>query len=67
MKTHLAILTTGHGPEACAVAPTHSDKGAFGYLNWHDWAKKKSKTHTQHRCPTCGFWVIWKPKKRSTP
>jgi hypothetical protein len=35
-----------------------------GYLAWHEWAARKAKTHTQHRCPTCGFWVIWKRQRK---
>lgn len=33
-----------------------------GYLAWHEWAEKMSKTHKQKRCPTCGLWTIWEPK-----
>lgn len=32
-------------------------------LEFFDWCQKMRKTHTQHQCPTCGFWVIWEPKK----
>lgn len=35
-----------------------------GYLAWHAWAEKKSRTHVQERCPGCGLWMIWRPKKR---
>ncbi len=35
-----------------------------GYIQWHAWAEKKSKTHRQIRCPVCGLWAIWVPKKR---
>lgn len=34
-----------------------------GYLAWHAWAEKMSKTHKQERCPTCGCWVMWVKKK----
>ncbi len=34
-----------------------------GYIAWHSWAEKKSKTHQQERCPECGLFAIWKPKK----
>lgn len=33
-----------------------------GYMAWHDWAREKSKTHDQRRCPTCRFWVLWVPR-----
>ncbi len=35
-----------------------------GYLQWHAWAAKKMKTHTQVRCPSCGLFAIWVPKKK---
>jgi len=38
-----------------------------GYLDWHEWAERKSRTHTQHRCPKSGLWTIWKPKKQAAP
>jgi len=34
-------------------------KEPSGYLQWHEWAEKKAKTHEQTRCPTCGYWVVW--------
>lgn len=58
-ERQLAIIQAGHGPEACPDVDTHT-RERLGYLDWHAWAAKMAKTHTQHRCPTCGFWVIWK-------
>lgn len=37
-------------------------KAPEGYLQWHGWADKKSKTHVCGRCPTCGYWTVWTPK-----
>jgi hypothetical protein len=34
-------------------------KAPEGYLQWHAWAEKKSKTHKQKKCPGCGLWAIW--------
>lgn len=31
-----------------------------GYLNHSVWAARMSECHTQHQCPTCGFWAIWR-------
>jgi hypothetical protein len=42
----------------CRHTPAPDD-----YLAWHAWAEKKNKTHTQERCPICGLWAIWKPRK----
>lgn len=33
-----------------------------GYIEWHDWAAKMSKTHKQRKCSVCGLWAIWEPK-----
>ena len=30
-----------------------------GYLAWHDWAEKMTKTHKQVRCPVCTLYEIW--------
>ena len=49
--------------EDCPKADKHTPCPG-GYLNWHAWAEKKAKTHDQLQCPTCGFWAIWKPKKK---
>jgi DNA-directed RNA polymerase subunit RPC12/RpoP len=50
--------------EDCPDAAKHTKQpdGSDGYIQWHAWAAKKRKTHTQHRCPTCGFFAIWKRK-----
>lgn len=36
-----------------------------GYLAHAEWADRKMKTHRQERCPVCGLWAVWKPKKRA--
>lgn len=33
-----------------------------GYLAWHEWAEKKSKTHKQILCPDCNRYAIWVKK-----
>ena len=38
-----------------------------GYLQWHQWADHKSKTHKQERCPECGLWAIWVPLNPECP
>ena len=35
-----------------------------GYIQWHPWAEQKSRTHRTVKCPTCGLYAIWVPKKR---
>ena len=35
-----------------------------GYLQWHEWATKKGKTHRTVRCSGCHLFTIWVPKKR---
>ena len=34
-----------------------------GYIQWHAWAEKMAKTHKQRKCPGCGKYAIWEPKK----
>jgi hypothetical protein len=33
-----------------------------GYIDWHQWAEKKAKTHRQLKCVGCGLFAIWVPK-----
>ena len=35
--------------------------GPTGYAEWHEWAERKSTTHTQQRCRGCRLWLIWMP------
>jgi hypothetical protein len=37
-----------------------------GYVQWHEWAERMSKTHKQKRCPACGLWSIWVPRATTT-
>ena len=30
-----------------------------GYIQWHEWAEKKSKTHKQIKCTCCGLYLVW--------
>lgn len=34
-------------------------KAPTGYVEWHEWAEKKAKTHDQIRCPGCGLFKVW--------
>ena len=34
-----------------------------GYVAWHEWAEEMMKTHRQRKCPGCGLYAIWEPKK----
>ena len=38
-------------------------KAPEGYIQWHTWAERKAKTHRQIRCPGCGLFAIWVPKR----
>lgn len=35
-----------------------------GYLQWHSWADRMSRTHRQLRCSQCGLFKIWVPRKQ---
>lgn len=37
-------------------------KAPEGYQQWHDWADRKSRTHYQVKCSTCGLYAIWVKK-----
>lgn len=32
-----------------------------GYLEWHEWAERMSRTHHQERCPGCQLYTVWRP------
>jgi hypothetical protein len=48
----------------CPNARQHT-KCPKPYLAWHDWADRKARTHYQVRCPGCGLYLIWLPKKHA--
>ena len=49
------------------VIPLHPDECEphtpmpDGYLAWHEWAERMSKTHDQRQCKGCGLWAVWEP------
>ena len=59
LKKRTAVLKK----ERCPQKARHT-KCPEGYLQWHAWADKKSKTHWTERCPGCGLYAIWVPKKK---
>ena len=38
--------------------------GPSGYVVWHEWAEKMSKTHRQVKCKGCNRFMIWIPKRK---
>ena len=34
-----------------------------GYVAWHEWAEKMSRTHKQHSCPKCGRFTVWRKQR----
>ncbi len=48
------------------AAKFHAPDEPTGYLAWHEWAEQKAKTHRQSKCPTCGLYAVWTPKKETT-
>lgn len=65
MKGHVCILDASkHGP-LVAKKPTpkcEHTPSPEGYLQWHDWAEKMSKTHRSVVCQHCGLYGVWIPK-----
>ena len=45
-------------------AHTH---GPDGYFAWHEWAEEMQKTHRQRKCPGCGLFAIWTPRRDDEP
>ena len=35
-----------------------------GYLEWHEWAERMTRTHEQRRCAGCGLWAVWVRRAR---
>lgn len=46
----------------CPLKAKHTP-APTGYLAWHEWAEKKTRTHVQVKCRGCGRLEIWKRKK----
>ncbi len=36
-----------------------------GYIAWHSWAEEMGKTHKQRKCPGCGLYAIWEPRRNA--
>ncbi len=50
-------------PASCPNEANHTAH-PLGYIAKEEWAMRKLKTHRQERCPKCGLWKIWTPRKR---
>lgn len=63
----ICCLPAGHKGEHDFTSKCNHTDQPTTYREWHQWAKKKSKTHRQYKCPHCGLWAIWmeKPKKHA--
>ena len=53
----MALVNEAHCPNLHDHTP-----GPDGYLQWHAWASKLSRTHRQEKCSSCGLYVIWVPR-----
>lgn len=49
--------------EDCPEVEKHT-KHPSGYVAHAEWAEKKSLKHYVIKCPACGFFAIWKRKKK---
>lgn len=47
---------------SCTTPNLHT-RQPWGYVAWHEWAEKMSRTHVQVECPGCGRLMIWKRSK----
>lgn len=41
---------------------THPEEDSLGYVAWHEWAERMMRTHTQHKCPGCGRYRVYRRK-----
>ena len=48
-------------PTPCTNANEHT-KSPDGYIEWHEWAERKGKTHRSTKCPGCGLYEIWRKR-----
>jgi hypothetical protein len=60
------IMYFADNPEICPNYLAHT-RGPDGYIGWHEWAECMQKTHRQHRCPDCGLFAIWTPRREDEP
>lgn len=58
------MQSTARLPARCRRLHTVDKTEPVDYCLWFEWAKKKSKTHRQERCPECGLYKIWVRRKR---
>jgi hypothetical protein len=47
----------------CERKDLHTSPGPDGYVERSEWAERRLKTHKQRKCPGCGLYRIWVPKK----
>lgn len=47
--------------KSCPMIHLHTECPE-GYVQWHNWAEKKIKTHRQIRCPGCNRLAIWEKR-----
>lgn len=48
----------------CRTPERHRPDEPGGFVAWTEWAEQMDKTHTQRRCPGCGLFAVWVPRKR---
>ena len=48
--------------EMCRKFHTHDDQEPRHYEAWHLWAQEMVKTHSQHRCPSCHLFKVWRSR-----
>lgn len=56
----ISLLTGGGGSFPFGLTAASPNDG------WHAWVERKRKTHVPTKCPACGHWAIWVPKKKRT-
>jgi len=74
MKYLMHIDFAGFDEAAYPIPPSRVDRSEKacvhtpmppGYMDRYEWAQMAMKTHAQVRCPHCGLWAVWLPKREA--
>lgn len=57
------VWSIARADSPCAACKRKQARQPEGYVEWHAWAERKSRTHRQVQCPECGYFVWVKKSK----
>ena len=64
LATYICVPDLTPVPDTSSACPDRRrhTPAPTGYLAWHEWAERKSRTHEPVRCDGCGLYAIWRRK-----